>query len=160
MLDVLLKIAATAAVLSVLAGLTFLVSKKLRLFRTDKATAQFRAIPDPSASNASLDKSESLSGPRLRETSSPAWAARKIDLVKPSTSIGRSIENDVVLVGDDVSSTHCRVDRDGSNFMLVDLGSRNKTWLNGVKVKKSPLRDGDQIRVGATTFLFERPAGS
>ncbi|MEO5761328.1 MAG: FHA domain-containing protein, partial [Vicinamibacteria bacterium] len=98
--------------------------------------------------------------PRLRETSAPAWAARKIDLIKPVTTIGRSIDSDVVLVEDAVSSEHCRVERDRSEFRIVDLGSKNKTWVNGAKVKTSPLNHGDQIRVGTTTFVFELPDDS
>ncbi|MEO8502069.1 MAG: FHA domain-containing protein [Vicinamibacteria bacterium] len=45
------------------------------------------------------------------------------------------------------------------SYRLSDLDSTNRTWVNGHKIRNAVLRDGDQIRVGRTTFVFEWPAG-
>src|SRR5262249_61845195 len=44
----------------------------------------------------------------------------------------------------EVNAPHCR---------LVDMRSRNGTYVNGEKVKQPDLRDGDRIRAGHTTLL-------
>ena len=36
--------------------------------------------------------------------------------------------------------------------MIEDLGSRNGTWVNGVRVERDRLEPGDVIRVGESTF--------
>jgi pSer/pThr/pTyr-binding forkhead associated (FHA) protein len=91
----------------------------------------------------------------LRETSVPDWASRVIVLTKPVVTIGRSLDSDVVLPEDSVSAEHCRLERQGHSFRLIDLASTNKTWVNGHEVENVVLGDGDQIRVGHTTFVFE-----
>ena len=68
-------------------------------------------------------------------------------------TIGRNNSNNLVL--DDpnkvVSRKHATIKREGPNFVLVDLGSRNSTTLNENKIdskKPYPLESGDQIKIG------------
>ena len=165
----LLAIGAAIAGLFVLAFLVALVVRKLRLFRPEKATQKMRAIPEPGsgpgsvffvtpgASAAALSAQEAVNrgAPRLRETSAPAWASRVIVLNAPVVRLGRALDNDIVLPEDPVSAEHCRLERQDASFRLIDLGSTNKTWVNGKPVDHAVLKDGDQIRVGPTTFVFE-----
>ena len=164
-----LAIGAAIAGLFILAGLVALVVRRLRLFRPDKATQKMRAIPEPGsgsgsvffvtpgASAAALSAQDAVDrgAPRLRETSAPAWASRVIVLNAPVVRIGRALDNDIVLPEDPVSAEHCRLERHDSAFRLIDLGSTNKTWVNGRQADDAVLRNGDQIRVGRTTFVFE-----
>lgn len=73
-------------------------------------------------------------------------------------ALGRAVGNDVVLVDDRVSRRHATIHAQGGNeFWLVDLGSRNGTYLNGRRVSQpSLLRDRDVIQIGpfALTFHF------
>lgn len=39
-------------------------------------------------------------------------------------------------------------------FYLIDLGSRNQSFVNGEPVRQALLKDGDQIRLGSVTFAF------
>lgn len=39
-------------------------------------------------------------------------------------------------------------------ILLSDLGSTNKTWVNGVEQSRAELHNGDQIKVGDTTLVF------
>ena len=69
--------------------------------------------------------------------------------------IGRLAECDVVLADPNVSRRHAEVRRDGSGFVVVDLGSLNGTRVNGAKITERQLRDGDEITVGSTSLRFE-----
>jgi serine/threonine protein kinase len=54
------------------------------------------------------------------------------------------------------SRKHFHVERHGTRWILTDLGSRNGTYLNEERVEGStPLRHGDQLRVGETVMLLE-----
>jgi hypothetical protein len=55
-----------------------------------------------------------------------------------------------------VSACHARLEWDAAagGWWIADNDSRNGTWLNGERVARSPLRDGDMVRVGNSTFLF------
>ncbi|QYJ16227.1 hypothetical protein Rxycam_02059 [Rubrobacter xylanophilus DSM 9941] len=72
------------------------------------------------------------------------------------TTIGRSSASDIVLKSDDyVSGRHARLTRHGGLLYVEDLGSTNGTFVNGRKtVGATPLRDGDRVRVGSTTFRY------
>jgi transcriptional regulator of acetoin/glycerol metabolism len=56
-----------------------------------------------------------------------------------------------------VSRRHAQVERseDGRGFQLVDLHSRNGTFLNGERIERAALRDGDVIRIGSSLLLFQ-----
>lgn len=73
-------------------------------------------------------------------------------------TIGRAVQNDIVVTSKRVSREHARVRRDGWRVMLEDLGSTNGTFLNDERVH-SPieLRDGDQIKVGDVVLKFHDP---
>lgn len=72
------------------------------------------------------------------------------------TSVGRSSESDIVLKNDDYASgRHARFTRHGGLLYIEDLGSTNGTFVNGNKaVGATPLRDGDAVKIGSTTFRF------
>jgi pSer/pThr/pTyr-binding forkhead associated (FHA) protein len=74
-----------------------------------------------------------------------------------ATSIGRSSSSDIRLGSDDYASgRHARLTRHGGLLYLEDMGSTNGTFVNGRKtVGATPLRDGDSVRIGSTTFRFE-----
>lgn len=71
--------------------------------------------------------------------------------------IGRSSENAVVINSPFVSGQHARIIFQEDKYFLEDLGSRNGTLVNGVKVKKPvSLAEGDRIQVGEVLFDFVR----
>lgn len=71
-------------------------------------------------------------------------------------TIGRGLDNHVVLVDDAVSIYHARIYREGDHFFLEDLGSSNGSFLRGVRCTKEKLRNKDSIRIGTTTMAFAR----
>jgi pSer/pThr/pTyr-binding forkhead associated (FHA) protein len=73
------------------------------------------------------------------------------------TSLGRSSASDIVLKSDDYASgRHARLTRHGGLLYVEDVGSTNGTFVNGRKtVGATPLRHGDIVRIGSTTFRYE-----
>ncbi|MBL9137440.1 MAG: adenylate/guanylate cyclase domain-containing protein [Verrucomicrobiales bacterium] len=76
-------------------------------------------------------------------------------------SLGRTVGNDVVLVDDRVSRRHATIHAQGDReFWLVDLGSRNGTYLNGRRVSQpTRLRDTDRVQIGPFHLTFRLGAG-
>jgi hypothetical protein len=74
-----------------------------------------------------------------------------------ATSIGRSSASDIVLKSDDYASgRHARLTRHGGLLYVEDMGSTNGTFINERKtVGATPLRHGDTVRIGSTTFRYE-----
>jgi pSer/pThr/pTyr-binding forkhead associated (FHA) protein len=74
------------------------------------------------------------------------------------TTIGRAVENEVVVISKRASREHARIHREGRKTFLEDLGSTNGTYLNGERVLGTvPMRDGDLIAVGEVNFTFHDP---
>lgn len=79
-------------------------------------------------------------------------------------TLGRAPSNHVVVPGDDfpqVSGHHARLGWSDGHVVLEDLGSRNGTLVNGQRVERRVLRDGDVVQLGAQgpQFLFEAANG-
>ena len=76
--------------------------------------------------------------------------------LKERLTVGRDPRNDVVLPGRDVSQSHLEIVRQADGgYLLRDLFSTNGTFLNGQRITApAPIRDGDRLRVGATTFAL------
>jgi tetratricopeptide (TPR) repeat protein len=63
-------------------------------------------------------------------------------------TIGRAPSNDLSLDDSAVSVNHARIERRGDEFWLVDLQSTNGTFLNGVRIRETPLKNADKIFFG------------
>lgn len=73
--------------------------------------------------------------------------------------IGRSSELDMVLVEDMVSRRHARITTYGGEIFIEDFGSTNGSFVNGEKITKSRLKEGDRILVGTNIIkLVHRDA--
>jgi pSer/pThr/pTyr-binding forkhead associated (FHA) protein len=64
--------------------------------------------------------------------------------------IGRSNELDVVLVEDMVSRKHAKISWHNDALIIEDLGSTNGTFVNGEKIKRARLKEGDRVLVGTS----------
>jgi len=74
--------------------------------------------------------------------------------------IGRTEQNTVMLPDDMVSRNHAIIQQmEGGEFFLIDMGSRNGSFVNGRRVS-SPvaLRDGDHLSFGVARLCFHNPA--
>jgi hypothetical protein len=73
-----------------------------------------------------------------------------------SVVLGRSRECDVRVDDPNVSRRHAEVRQEGATYWLVDLDSTNGTELNGRRVSRAKLADGDTITLGGTEIVFGR----
>ncbi len=72
-----------------------------------------------------------------------------------SVIVGRDPRNPVPLNDGSVSREHLRIEFTGRGYRLIDLGSKNRTFLNGEPVREWALRHGDRIGIGDTELRFE-----
>lgn len=70
----------------------------------------------------------------------------------PNTEIivGRSSDLDMVLVEDMVSRRHAKIVVNADQVTIQDLGSTNGTFVNGERVKRATLNDGDRVLIGTS----------
>ncbi len=74
------------------------------------------------------------------------------ELTAGQVSIGRALDNDVLLDIPGASRYHARLELDQGQLWVVDLDSTNGTWIGGERVTRHPLGPGDRFQIGAMVF--------
>lgn len=71
-------------------------------------------------------------------------------LSQRQTLVGRSRRCAIILSSRLASREHCVLERSGAALTLIELGSKNGTWVNGERVaRRRQLATGDEIRIGS-----------
>lgn len=124
--------------LPLLAGLVFLGGLAVIAWRYMRKKALLARPVAPYALLAELDGSGS-----------------QYPLTKTAVCIGRSVDNDIRLVNDSISSHHAEIHRRrAGDVYIVDLGSSNGVYVNEAKVDQHELHDGDVIELGEVRLRF------
>ena len=79
---------------------------------------------------------------------------RTYPFTKPSMSIGRNEDNNIVVSNMAVSGYHAKIDLVGNNFFLTDLQSMNGTYINDRKIVSTKLGNKDKITIGKHLLEF------
>ncbi|GEM_PF-991956 len=82
------------------------------------------------------------------------------DLNKPLITMGRAPDNDIQILAKSVSRRHAHIIFEQEKPIIEDLGSSNGTKVNGIRINRAVLNDGDLIDIGGvrvTFFLKEEP---
>src|SRR5438477_5001884 len=104
------------------------------------APARAGSVPLPPAGRDSRLRLTFRAGSRMGES---------VDLAGAVVRIGRAEGNAVRTPSDRmVSAEHAKIVRLEDGYVLIDLESRNGTYLNGRRVDRSPLRHGDVVGLG------------
>jgi len=76
--------------------------------------------------------------------------------IKPTgvASVGRDLENEVVLDDPAASRRHAEIEFKDGAYVLTDLGSINGTLVNAERVTSRRLADGDRIVVGQNEIVI------
>ena len=72
-------------------------------------------------------------------------------------TVGRSQENNIVITDEKVSRTHLQmVQDDNGNVSVIDLGSTNGTYVNGIRITgETHLKASDEVRIGNTILPWQ-----
>jgi hypothetical protein len=88
-------------------------------------------------------------------------AGQVLAMAQPALLIGRGKDNDIVLLEQDVSREHARLQRGPQGWTLVDLGTTNGTFVNGKRLPAQDphlLRPGDRITIGSSVLAIQEDA--
>jgi hypothetical protein len=85
-----------------------------------------------------------------------SWNGDRHEVKGRRVVIGRSRDCDIQLSDANVSRRHAELRQEGATYWIVDLGSTNGVEVNGKRVKRAKLRNGDTITVGSTELTFTR----
>lgn len=73
-------------------------------------------------------------------------------------TLGRSSGAEFMVDAAMVSRLHCRLTAGATGLEVVDLDSTNGTFVNGLRVQRAMLKDGDTLRVGRVEFAISKGA--
>ncbi len=90
------------------------------------------------------------------EVVSLSWNGGRHVVDKRRLLIGRSKECDVQLSDPNVSRRHAELRQEGASYWIVDLDSTNGVEVNGRRLKRAKLEDGDRVTIGETEVVFRR----
>src|SRR6478672_3741603 len=85
-----------------------------------------------------------------------------IPLEREEVILGRALETDVRINDTQVSRQHAKIvavhdaERNVTDYVLNDLDSRNGTFLNGRRIRRENLDNGDKITIGDTILRFDQ----
>jgi hypothetical protein len=91
-----------------------------------------------------------------REIVTLSIAGRRHAVTEATVVLGRSREADVRISDVNISRKHAELRHEETAYWIVDLGSLNGTLVNGKRVDRRKLRDGDRITLGSTEIVFGR----
>lgn len=80
---------------------------------------------------------------------------REYPLVDSATTIGRIGTNDVRLLDEMVSGHHAKIICFQGNYFIEDIASTNGSFVNGKRIRKCVLKDGDKISFGPYKMMFQ-----
>lgn len=86
-----------------------------------------------------------------------AAVIKEIPIDKTPLTIGRKMDNDIIIDNMAVSAHHARLTQQGPSYMIEDLQSTNGTLINSKRIVSAALKHGDQIVIGQHTLVFVQP---
>ena len=90
----------------------------------------------------------------------PGHADSLVPLTRAVVTLGRNLDNDIVLPADGVSRHHTRLQATSLGWEVVDLGGVNGTWLNEHRLRPeepTPLTVGSVLRIGPYEMILQGP---
>jgi len=117
--------------------------------------ADFLADPESESGRGAVSGVDSLpSGSALLVVKRGPNAGSRFLLDRDTTSAGRHPDSDIFLDDVTVSRRHAEFRRDGAEFVVVDVGSLNGTYVNREPVDTAVLANGDEVQIGKFRLVF------
>jgi pSer/pThr/pTyr-binding forkhead associated (FHA) protein len=79
---------------------------------------------------------------------------RHINLAEPAVSIGRALDNDVIIEDPRVSRHHAQLRQRYGHYVLYDLDSAGGTRINGYPIEECVLHSGDVISLAGVEIIY------
>lgn len=95
--------------------------------------------------------------PRALLTKVSPGTAQSVEVGLKGLTLGRDPSNDVIINGATISRHHATISFEQDAFFITDVSSGGGVVVNGERKQKARLRFGDQITIGTTALLFDRP---
>jgi DNA-binding NtrC family response regulator len=114
----------------------------------------------PTSPNTEIDRSLPLHLTRLRRGATLSWNGQSL-AITGALVLGTAEGVKVPLTDPLVSRLHAELELDDGGVWLRDLGSRNGTWVDGLRVERVRFEQPGRFRVGATELsvtFAEQPA--
>ena len=124
------------------------------------ATSAFRAEflgdldTSTDAAEAGVWEEGAPSGSALLVVKRGPNAGSRFRLDQPVTSAGRHPDSDIFLDDVSVSRRHAEFRRENGEYLVVDTGSLNGTYVNRQPVESVALANGDEIQMGKFRLVF------
>jgi pSer/pThr/pTyr-binding forkhead associated (FHA) protein len=119
------------------------------VFRADFSEVEATAQDQPVSGLESLPEGAAL----LVVKRGPNAGSRFL-LDRGTTSAGRHPDSDIFLDDVTVSRRHAEFRKDGGEFIVVDVGSLNGTYVNREPVDTAVLVNGDEVQIGKFRLVF------
>jgi two-component system cell cycle response regulator len=126
----------------------------------EKQPSQYLLSEDPDERTAIVSLSELRSSPRKQSKDrhllvrvKGAELGRVSRLPPEQFRVGRSQDCELWLGDDGVSRKHARIFQEGTTYLIEDTESANGTFVQGQRVSRQVLRDGDVIQFGPTAVF-------
>jgi pSer/pThr/pTyr-binding forkhead associated (FHA) protein len=71
-------------------------------------------------------------------------------------TVGRAARADFIVDAQMVSRVHCRLTAGAAELEVLDLSSTNGTFVNGQRIDRARLRDGDRLGIGRVELVVSR----
>ena len=73
-------------------------------------------------------------------------------------TVGRATRADFIVDAALVSRLHCRLTAGATELEVVDLDSTNGTFVNGERISRVVVKEGDRLGVGRVELIVSRPS--
>jgi pSer/pThr/pTyr-binding forkhead associated (FHA) protein len=128
------------------------------IFRLRQSSAPARAQASlaadrPSAAHVAVrlaGQRADAAGPCLIDDAGQRYPVR----ADTPTTLGRALDNDIVVSHASVSRHHASIESANDGFQIRDLNSQNGTFVGDRRVTQTRIADGDAIRLGQAPFTF------
>jgi len=126
--------------------------ERTSVFRADFLDPAEPPVEAPPTAEAGVDRLPA--GSALLVVKRGPNAGSRFLLDRDTTSAGRHPDSDIFLDDVTVSRRHAEFRREGGEFVVIDVGSLNGTYVNREPVDQAVLAGGDEVQIGKFRLVF------